>query len=434
VLTHADDVGCSRGISFIKAASEGVPEEILIQGSMFENIGPVEDGDAIAYQGWAQTTLGNVIIDSCHFRDCAKRALKALSPGGTFSNCDIYSSRVAASPMHAAISINTSHWKVIGNRAVTGARGYGCEVGNTEWACENVEVIGNTFNQGSDPYTSGRGVKVFGGAGTLTTGVTIAGNVIGGMQLGVFIAGGVVGCAVTGNYAQATETAYHIGQRDSGDSTYADSIYVTVSGNVFSATTYGVRWKQAAHCTPGINVGTAGTPFSSEQTYTTQFDDLSLYRLNIIGGTLTSITAPALVGRATAVTFNDANDKPQIQASATSALASLSADVNDGTRNRRARLLVDDTNAEWGLDATYASAGQIPFRIKIGGTTYLYIDGAGKIRFGSSTAPAISFRTSTPEGALVGNPGDMCINTSGGAATTLFVKESGTGNTGWIGK
>lgn len=40
----------------------------------------------------------------------------------------------------------------------------------------------------------------------------------------------------------------------------------------------------------------------------------------------------------------------------------------------------------------------------------------------------------TPEGAIIAGIGSKWINTTGGAGTTLYVKESGTGNTGWIGK
>ncbi len=43
-------------------------------------------------------------------------------------------------------------------------------------------------------------------------------------------------------------------------------------------------------------------------------------------------------------------------------------------------------------------------------------------------------RSSSPEGAAVAPPGSLCVNTAGGAGTTLYVKESGVGNTGWVGK
>jgi hypothetical protein len=41
----------------------------------------------------------------------------------------------------------------------------------------------------------------------------------------------------------------------------------------------------------------------------------------------------------------------------------------------------------------------------------------------------------SPNSAVVGKPGDIYLNTSGGAGTTIYIKESGTNtNTGWIGK
>ncbi len=39
-----------------------------------------------------------------------------------------------------------------------------------------------------------------------------------------------------------------------------------------------------------------------------------------------------------------------------------------------------------------------------------------------------------PETFITANPGDIYLRSSGGAGTTLYVKESGTGNTGWVGK
>ena len=40
----------------------------------------------------------------------------------------------------------------------------------------------------------------------------------------------------------------------------------------------------------------------------------------------------------------------------------------------------------------------------------------------------------TPETVVTANVGTVFLRTDGGAGTTLYVKESGTGNTGWIGK
>lgn len=43
-------------------------------------------------------------------------------------------------------------------------------------------------------------------------------------------------------------------------------------------------------------------------------------------------------------------------------------------------------------------------------------------------------RSGTPEGANSGDVGSICVRTDGAAGTTLYVKESGTGNTGWVAK
>lgn len=56
-----------------------------------------------------------------------------------------------------------------------------------------------------------------------------------------------------------------------------------------------------------------------------------------------------------------------------------------------------------------------------------------QVYFGSGLA-SISSGTGSPEGAVAANVGSLWLRTDGGAATTLYVKESGLGNTGWIAK
>lgn len=41
---------------------------------------------------------------------------------------------------------------------------------------------------------------------------------------------------------------------------------------------------------------------------------------------------------------------------------------------------------------------------------------------------------SSPEGSVTANVGSIHLRTTGGAGTTLYVKESGSGNTGWVAK
>jgi len=88
------------------------------------------------------------------------------------------------------------------------------------------------------------------------------------------------------------------------------------------------------------------------------------------------------------------------------------------------------------------------YQFQIGGTEHLriantgditaktgnvVIEGAGKgLDFGS----AVYWRTGigSPEGVVTADRGSLYTNQSGGAGTTLYVKESGTGNTGWVAK
>lgn len=58
---------------------------------------------------------------------------------------------------------------------------------------------------------------------------------------------------------------------------------------------------------------------------------------------------------------------------------------------------------------------------------------AGAIRFGTG-APIWLQASGTPEGAVTAPVGSLYTRTDGGAGTTLYVKESGTGNTGWVAK
>jgi hypothetical protein len=62
----------------------------------------------------------------------------------------------------------------------------------------------------------------------------------------------------------------------------------------------------------------------------------------------------------------------------------------------------------------------------VGGNTVLTIGNGG---------PSVRYGSGTPEGAVTGSIGDIFMNLSGGASTTLYVKTSGAStNTGWTAK
>ncbi len=58
---------------------------------------------------------------------------------------------------------------------------------------------------------------------------------------------------------------------------------------------------------------------------------------------------------------------------------------------------------------------------------------AGGVNHGSSGVTE-TVGTATPEGAVTAPIGSTFRRTDGGAGTSFYVKESGAGNTGWVGK
>lgn len=71
--------------------------------------------------------------------------------------------------------------------------------------------------------------------------------------------------------------------------------------------------------------------------------------------------------------------------------------------------------------------------VETSGSTRLVIRDDG-IHIGGSSAPTINSGSGTPEGVVTAIVGSQFMRTDGGAGTSFYVKESGTGNTGWVAK
>lgn len=56
------------------------------------------------------------------------------------------------------------------------------------------------------------------------------------------------------------------------------------------------------------------------------------------------------------------------------------------------------------------------------------------VRTNGAAFAAVMGGSGSPEGVITGSPGYIYLRTDGGAGTSLYVKESGTGNTGWVAK
>jgi len=83
-----------------------------------------------------------------------------------------------------------------------------------------------------------------------------------------------------------------------------------------------------------------------------------------------------------------------------------------------------DINGNFGVGIAPTEKFQVNGNCVISGTIYL------------NTAKTLGIFTGTgsPEGAVTASVGSTFHRTDGGASTTLYVKESGTGNTGWVAK
>lgn len=57
-----------------------------------------------------------------------------------------------------------------------------------------------------------------------------------------------------------------------------------------------------------------------------------------------------------------------------------------------------------------------------------------ELRFGTAGDRRVVSGTGSPEGAITAPVASQWLRTDGGAGTTFYIKESGTGNTGWVGK
>jgi hypothetical protein len=54
------------------------------------------------------------------------------------------------------------------------------------------------------------------------------------------------------------------------------------------------------------------------------------------------------------------------------------------------------------------------------------------IALGPTGSVLVAFGTGTPEGVVTADVGSTFHRTDGGAGTSLYIKQSGTGNTGWV--
>ena len=79
--------------------------------------------------------------------------------------------------------------------------------------------------------------------------------------------------------------------------------------------------------------------------------------------------------------------------------------------------------------------GDISFYEDTGTTAKFFWDASAEsLSLGGSSGATWTQGTGTPEGSVTAPVGSFYSRTDGGAGTSFYVKESGTGNTGWVAK
>jgi hypothetical protein len=88
------------------------------------------------------------------------------------------------------------------------------------------------------------------------------------------------------------------------------------------------------------------------------------------------------------------------------------------------------------INPTHTATGSGTKRLidaQVGGASQFTVDSTGTMSVSGTTA-TVRAGAGTPEGAVTAAIGSMFLRTDGGAGTTLYIKESGAGNTGWVAK
>jgi hypothetical protein len=217
-------------------------------------------------------------------------------------------------------------------------------------------------------------------------------------------------------------------------------VVVEISSAVFTGNQFGVVAITFAAGTSGIRMDTSNV-FSVGATVTNNGNQNNLVMRDVSGGSTNDLK------------FGDDGDAAILKAYPSTGRFEFSADTltpnNSGYRIKQSSGAdgasftmssgnqVSITNPVSGGAITLAAAGGTSssdrVQIATGGNVKFVVENAG-VRIGTTSGPFVLSGTGTPEGAVTAGVGSIFMRTDGGAGTSYYVKESGTGNTGWVAK
>ncbi|ORA05790.1 hypothetical protein BST17_08520 [Mycolicibacterium bacteremicum] len=202
-----------------------------------------------------------------------------------------------------------------------------------------------------------------------------------------------------------------------------------------------------------LNLGSTGSAASEVRLYNTadQTTNYERARFYWSGNTFNIATEGAGTGSARALIFNGANSTLTLgsngialargstsvativgssatltASSASQSMMAVTPTVNQSGTASYVALLVNATETSTG------SGSKTLIDAQVGSASKFKADNAGRVTL--NNGPQIIPGTGTPEGAVTAPVGSLFLRSDGGAGTSHYVKESGSGNTGWVAK
>jgi hypothetical protein len=351
-------------------------KDSYIENNRIENVG---------YAGVMNLSVINVHID--------KNKIKGILPGQNSNAYGIAFTRASV------LSLTTNP------RSKDCSANFNTIEDNTIWealdthAGDNIEFIGNTINN-------------------CKTGIAIVGANISG--LGTDYA--PIGCRVSGNKINGISTGAGIIVSGAGNtlgSPYEYAIGCIVQGNqLYKCGAQGNANSAGILCTDTESVSITGNTL-----YQCYANGVNMYNGN----------------KGFCVTGNTAIDIQDSTYTEVPAFACRS-DYNTGVFSGNTSLLTNASiNIYVGVTGirieTSSSHNDIVVGVNYSTCTYQQANLKGNlVSFGNFNGAKLFSYTATPEGIITAPMGSLCVSTNGGTSTTLYVKTSGTGNTGWTAK
>jgi len=235
-----------------------------------------------------------------------------------------------------------------------------------------------------------------------------------------------------------------------------DSNGVSVTGNtVYAAGAYGINFEDCVGiCCVGNNVrrsdrdnfyfeGCRGGTIAANHSLDGNTDDSATLYSGFRIGPFGATESANLVVSANYAADTRTPRRQHYGLNIESATTGLTVVGNDFTTNKTGSVVdsgsgngrgFNDTSGTGSLITNSAIRPGVDNALDLGSTSFRFEDIFGRRLRPGDGAPVWTSGSGTPEGAVTGPIGSLFTRLDGGAGTTLYVKESGTGNTGWVAK